>query len=143
MNVLVDTPVWSLALRRARQDLIPPQLNLRNALAELIHEGRVVMIGPIRQELLSGIREQAQSDRLRDELRSFKDLPLQTAYYERAAQMSNACRGNGVASSSVDMLICSVAHHLNLAIFTIDLEYERYAEILGLRLFFPDTRTQA
>lgn len=57
MNVLVDTSVWSLALRRARRidDALPREL------AELIQEGRVIMIAPVRQELLSGIKSKPQS----------------------------------------------------------------------------------
>jgi hypothetical protein len=51
MNVLVDTPVWSLALRRST----PQNSALVRELAELIREGRVLMLGAIRQELLSGI----------------------------------------------------------------------------------------
>jgi len=54
VNVLVDTSVWSLALRRkARRDHA-----MVDELAELIREGRVMMMGPIRQELLSGIKEE-------------------------------------------------------------------------------------
>jgi hypothetical protein len=100
------------------------------------------MMGPIRQELLSGIKEEAQFDRLREELRSFKDVQLHTADYERAAAMSNACRAQGVASSSVDMLICAVALRLESAIFTMDRDYARYSEILGVRLFAADSNPQ-
>ena len=56
MMVLVDTPVWSLALRRRPEHLSGSQPGLANALADLIREGRAQMVGPIRQELLSGIR---------------------------------------------------------------------------------------
>jgi hypothetical protein len=59
MMVLVDTPVWSLALRRKPDDLNPRQRQLTETLAELIREGRVQLLGPVRQELLSGIREEA------------------------------------------------------------------------------------
>jgi hypothetical protein len=66
MMVLVDTPVWSLALRRRPKHLSGSQPGLANALAELIREGRAQMVGPIRQELLSGIREEAQFKKIRD-----------------------------------------------------------------------------
>jgi hypothetical protein len=45
MNVLVDTPVWSLALRRRAPDLNVRERALTGALSELIREGRVQMIG--------------------------------------------------------------------------------------------------
>jgi predicted nucleic acid-binding protein len=60
MMVLVDTPVWSLALRRRPEHITGRQQSLANILAELIREGRAQLVGPIRQELLSGIREEAQ-----------------------------------------------------------------------------------
>ena len=56
MKVLVDTSVWSLALRRRT----PPDNPYVQEFNELIKERRVQMIGPIRQELLSGIRDEAQ-----------------------------------------------------------------------------------
>ena len=49
MKVLVDTSVWSLALRRKEQ------CEIAEKLADLILSSLVVMIGPVRQELLSGI----------------------------------------------------------------------------------------
>ncbi len=45
MMVLVDTPVWSLALRRKPGDLNPREQALTRALAELIREGRAQIVG--------------------------------------------------------------------------------------------------
>lgn len=54
MKVVVDTSVWSLALRRNQiQEDLPQVLSLR----ELIADGRVALLGAIRQEVLSGVRE--------------------------------------------------------------------------------------
>jgi predicted nucleic acid-binding protein len=75
MNVLVDTSVWSLALRRNS----PRGTAAEMELAELIREGRVLMLGAIRQELLSGIRSNEQFKRLRDGLRAFSDIVLEEA----------------------------------------------------------------
>jgi hypothetical protein len=104
VRVLVDTPIWSLALRRHAGNLNPNENKLKQTLTELIREGRILMIGPVRQELLSGLREDSQFNRLRDDLRPFKDEAIQTDDYEEAARMSNLCSSRGVASSSVDML---------------------------------------
>jgi hypothetical protein len=43
------------------------------------------MLGPIRQELLSGIKDKAQFELLREHLRAFPDLELDTDDYEAAA----------------------------------------------------------
>ena len=59
MLVLVDTGVWSLALRRKVEHLSAHEQGLISALRELIEAGRAQLMGAVRQELLSGIREEA------------------------------------------------------------------------------------
>ena len=135
MNVLVDTPVWSLALRRKPDDLNAHEHRLTRALAELVREGRVEVVGVIRQELLSGIREEERFRKIRDSLRAFEDAALETQDYEEAAHMHNTCRGRGIAGSAVDFLICAVAHRRNWQIFTTDRDFERYQLVLGVGLY--------
>lgn len=135
MNVLVDTPVWSLALRRKPTDLSVHEQALTEAFAELIREGRVETLGIIRQEVLSGIREEERCRKIRQSLRAFEDAVPETVDYEEAARMHNTCRGRGVAGSAIDLLICAVAHRRNWQIFTTDRDFERYQRVLGIRLF--------
>ena len=130
MKVLVDTSVWSLALRRDR----PAENALVGEFAELIDEQRVVMIGPVRQELLSGIRNATQFDRLREHLQAFPDLALTVADFERAAEFFNLCRSQGVQGSNTDFLICAVAANHNLAILTADQDFALFAEHLPIHL---------
>lgn len=130
MNVLVDTSVWSLALRRAKRIDNPAPLEL----AELIREGRVVMLAPVRQELLSGIRLKAQFELLRDHLRSFPDLELVTEDYEDAAVAFNRCRERGVQGSNTDFLICAVALRRGLPIYTADKDFIHHARVLRVSL---------
>ncbi len=59
--VLVDTSVWSLALRRKPEHLSPREQLLVAEWSELVREGRVQMIGPIRQELLSDFATSSSS----------------------------------------------------------------------------------
>ncbi len=137
MIVLVDTPIWSLALRRSGKRLGAEEKAIREELAELIREGRAQMMGPVRQELLSGIREHVQYNRLRDHLRAFEDVPLVTADYEEAARDSNQCRAAGIAGSSIDFLICAVAIRRNWQVFTPDRDFARYAKYLPFDLYVP------
>jgi predicted nucleic acid-binding protein len=134
MIVIVDTPVWSLALRRRSGHLSALDQNLTKALGELIQEGRIEMLGPIRQELLSGIREEAQFEKIRRYLGAFQEPSLEVADYEEAARMSNRCRGRGIAGSAVDFLICAAAHRRGWAIFTTDRDFQNYASVLSLVL---------
>jgi predicted nucleic acid-binding protein len=134
MMVLVDTPVWSLALQRRPEHLSESQQGLVNVFAELIREGRAQMLGPIRQELLSGIREEAQFKRMRECLRAFRDPSLEAEDYENAAHMSNQCRSRGIAGSPDDFLICAAAHRHGWSIFTTDRDFQNYATVLPIRL---------
>lgn len=135
MNVLVDTSIWSLALRRKRHDLNPTERQIVVELEEMVGEGRVRMIGPIRQELLSGIRSKPQFDHLRNLLRAFPDEPLSSHDYEAAAATSNDCRARGIAASAIDVLICTAASDRGWAIFTTDPDFARYAKVLPIRLY--------
>jgi predicted nucleic acid-binding protein len=130
MKVLVDSSVWSLALRRRKPSANPAVEELRS----LIDEGRVAMIGVIRQELLSGIRTLEAFDRLRDNLRPFSDEQLETADFERAAEHFNTCRANGIQGSNTDFLICAVAERRNLPILTTDADFTRFAQVLPIAL---------
>src|SRR6266699_4595430 len=135
MLVLVDTPVWSLALRRKQGDLSARADELTQALAELIRDGRAQLVGVVRQELLSGIREEERFRKLSDYLRAFDDPPLETGDYEEAAQMHNRCRARGIAGPAIDFLICAMAARRNWQIFTTDQDFERYGRVLGVKLY--------
>ncbi len=135
MLVLVDTPVWSLALRRKEADLSAREHKLTQALAELIRDGRAQLVGVVRQELLSGIREEERFRKLRDYLRAFDDPRLELGDYEEAAQMHSRCRTRGIAGSAIDFLICAVADRRHWQIFTTDRDFEQYGRVLGLKLY--------
>ena len=78
MMVLVDTPIWSLALRRTVTDLSPREQSLTAALRELIQDRLARIIGPVRQELLSGIRLESVFRQVRDRLRAFEGPTLKS-----------------------------------------------------------------
>jgi predicted nucleic acid-binding protein len=134
VNVLVDTPVWSLALRRRMVDLSPTDRHLTRTLYELIEQQRVSLLGSTRQEVLSGIREESQFRRIRDYLRDFPNVALESEDYEHAAQLNNDCRRAGIAGSAVDMLICAVSLRRGWQILTTDRDFAHYARVLPLRL---------
>jgi predicted nucleic acid-binding protein len=134
MSVIVDTPVWSLALRRRRKDLSRSERRLVTEWAGLVQEDAVMLVGPVRQELLSGIKEAATFERLRRHLRAFDDEPLTGDDFEAAARCCDRCRAAGVAASSIDYSICAVAFRHRAAIFTTDSGFARYARLLPIRL---------
>mgnify|MGYP002068781928 FL=1 len=123
MKVIVDTSVWSLALRRDKQDSPAPVQELRH----IILGHRVQMIGPIRQEILSGIRSGSQFKKLRKHLESFPDLPILTEDYVTAARFFNHCRSKGIQGSNTDFLICAVAVRNKFSIYTTDKDFELFS----------------
>jgi predicted nucleic acid-binding protein len=136
VQVLVDTNIWSLALRRHKSHLNEAESERVAALRGLTQSGRARIIGPVRQELLSGLREPAQFERLRDELRAFPDEVLAPNDYEQAAYWSNECRCRGVSGSAVDFLICSVAVARGWQVFTTDADFRAYAKVVPIH-FYP------
>jgi predicted nucleic acid-binding protein len=134
MTVLVDTSVWSLAFRRKLVDLNSTEQSLVHELRDLIQQGRAQLIGPVRQEVLSGIKNSDQFEKLRSVLRPFRDEPLELEDYEMAAIVTNRCRSKGIAMSAVDALLCAVALRKNLVIFTTDSDFKNYSRILALKL---------
>ena len=131
MKVLVDTSVWSLGLRRGSDSAVSPVRELLG----LIADNRVQMIGPIRQELLSGIRDEQQFRELETRLSAFPDLPIVSEDYVTAAGFFNQCRGKGIQGSNTDFLICAVAARYGLAIFTTDKDFALYAKHLPVVLY--------
>jgi hypothetical protein len=135
VRVLVDTSIWSLALRRTKTDLSRKEAYAVDLLKELIRDGRVVVIGPVRQEILSGIPDEAQFRKLKAKLRAFEDLGITPDDYELAAEFYNACRKRGVQGSHIDFLICAVAARNQLPVFTLDADFDRHAQPLGISLY--------
>jgi len=129
MKVLVDTCVWSQALRNKN-----PNPEIIAQLSDFINDARVSIIGLIRQEILSGISNAKQFHRLKKILGSFEDIPLSTQHFEQAAEFSNMCRKKGIQGSTVDFLICAVAHLEDLEIFTTDSDFENYSKFLPVTL---------
>ncbi len=128
--VIVDTSVWSLALRRKR----PAPDAATAELARLIDQGEALIVGPIRQELLSGIATQAHFKLLSARLQAFPDIPIETADYERAALCFNECRARGIRGANTDYLICALALRLDVPVFSVDPDFARYAHVLRVRL---------
>ena len=133
MKVIVDTSVWSLALRRSDQRDSRYVRELRG----LIQDYRVQMLGPIRQEILSGIRHTAQFNRLKNRLDSFPDLPILTEDYISAARFFNRCRSKGIQGSNTDFLICAVAVRNKFSIYTTDKDFDSFARQIPILLHEP------
>jgi predicted nucleic acid-binding protein len=131
LKVLVDTPIWSYALRSKNNEY---QTEI-DALTSLIRDQRALIIGPIRQEILSGYSDLSKYRIIREKLSFFGNVPILDTDYELAAEFSNKCRKKGVQGSHIDFLICAVANRIDIPIFTNDKDFEHYQNIISIKLF--------
>lgn len=130
MKVIVDTCVWSLALRRNE----PSEAPAAHLLRELVQDGRVAMLGPIRQELLSGVKVPAQFRELAMALGAFPDEDLAADDYVEAARCFNRCRSKGVQGSNTDFLLCAVSLRTGFPILTVDGDFQHFRKVLKVKL---------
>ena len=134
MSVLIDTSVWSLLYRRNASNLSPAETAAVDRLTELVKAKEARIIGPIRQELLSGIKEEAHFERLRTAISAFLDETLETADYEEAGRCFNLCRRAGIDPSHFDILICAAALRRGMAILTLDKNIQRCCRVLKIQI---------
>lgn len=137
MEVLIDSTIWSLALRRRALHLGSEEVALVEEWRRLVLSGDAVLIGPVRQEVLSGVKDSRTFDLLRSHLADFRQLAIEPNDYDRAASLYNLCRASGVAPTAIDMLICAVAERFGVPIFTTDRDFEHYARHLPIELHRP------
>jgi predicted nucleic acid-binding protein len=130
LKVLVDTCIWSLALGKGFQKDSPVVLEFIG----LINDVKVQLIGPIRQEILSGIKYKRQFDKLKNYLSAFPDLSIDTSDYEKAAEFYNICRKSGIQGSNTDFLICAISSNHNMPIFTVDKDFIQFKKKLSVDL---------
>ena len=130
MKVIVDTSIWSLALRRNSS---AGEKHVKE-LEELIKEVRVQLTGPVRQELLSGIRSEKQYKVIKNHLLAFRDLDIGTEDYELAAEFFNTARKKGVQASNTDFLICALSTSRHMPVFTVDRDFLTLQSVIPLAL---------
>ncbi|MEW6529541.1 MAG: PIN domain-containing protein [Thermodesulfobacteriota bacterium] len=139
--ILVDTSVWSLAFRRRRSGSSEP--GEARILRELIEANEGIGLpGIVLQELLSGVRETAQFDELKEILTAFPIIVataqthIATAQtHIEAARIANVCSGKGIAISSVDCLIAATTIEQDARLLTSDKDFVYMADHCALRLF--------
>jgi predicted nucleic acid-binding protein len=138
MKTIVDTCVWSLALRRQDPSkMAAGDLQMITQLQEAIREGRVIIIGPIRQEILSGIRDRARFAKTQALLDPFLDEKIAVEDFVQAARLFNLCRDHGVECGTIDILICAVAARKQYGILTYDQGLKRCMKVLRAEGLMP------
>ena len=132
MSLLVDTSVWSLALRRDGPVDEPEVQALRSALggADL-----VITTGLVLQELLQGIAGPKARDLLIERFSSLPLLQPDRDDHIAAADLRNACRRAGVQLGTVDALLAQLCLRHDLTLLSTDQDFAHAARHCPLRLW--------
>ncbi len=131
MSVLVDTSVWSLALRR---DKPPAGSRAVETLRLAVERGDVCLAGVVLQEVLQGFPSPDRARRLVDYLAPFPILALHRGDYLYAAEIRNKCRSKGLAISTVDAEIAAASINHGCPLLTVDRDFEGILRHFPLRL---------
>jgi predicted nucleic acid-binding protein len=134
MTLLVDTSVWSLALRRDGDADAPAVAGLRAALAD---GESVVTTGLVLQELLQGFNGRSARRQI---IERFAALPLVVPEREDhvgAAEIRNSCRRAGVQLGTIDALLVQLRVRHDLRLMTTDRDFSSAAKHCPLRVWTP------
>ena len=125
MNLLVDTSVWSLALRRNQ----PADLPEVRALGQALGNGEVFSTGLILQELLQGFNRPRASETIVSYFRAIPLLVPDRSDYESAADLHNLCRRKGVQTGTIDALLAQLCIRHDLLMLTTDKDFQQISKI--------------
>ncbi|GAB3753645.1 type II toxin-antitoxin system VapC family toxin [Microlunatus parietis] len=134
MTLLVDTSVWSLALRRDPPELGPEVDHLVRTLAG---PDLIVTTGLILQELLQGVvRPRSRADIL-ERFASMPVIQPDRDDHILAADLRNLCRRSGAQLGTVDAVIAYLCIRHDLTLLTTDRDFIHAARHCELRVWKP------
>lgn len=124
MRVLVDTSVWSLALRKQG----PANHPAVEKLAQLLRDGEdVFLTGTILQEILQAFRAEPTFRRMVQHFEPFPLVPLDRLDHIAAAGLHRLCAQRGIGASTIDCQIAVAAIRHSCALLSTDRDFERIA----------------
>jgi predicted nucleic acid-binding protein len=131
VNILVDTSVWSAALR---SDAKGDAREIRRLRSALQGEDAVFTTGMILQELLQGFSAPKSRDRI---LAAFASLPLiipDRIDHIDAAALKIKLRQKGVQAGTIDVLLAQLCLRHRLSMLTLDADFAHMARFVPLAL---------
>ncbi|MCC7549145.1 MAG: PIN domain-containing protein [Burkholderiales bacterium] len=132
MTLLIDTSVWSLALRRDTVSDVPEVSTLQHALSG----GDVVITtGLILQELLQGFVGARAHEQIVDHFAALPMLSPSRQDHIEAAELRNRCRRAGVQVGTIDALIAQLCVRHQLTLLTTDRDFDYVARHCALKLW--------
>ena len=134
MTLLVDTSVWSLALRRDGSTGAPEVRVLRDALAG---SDAVVTTGLVVQELLQGFSGPRAAAAIIDRFAALPLVAPDRSDHIGAAEVRNACRRAGVHLGTIDALLIQLCGRHELTLLSTDNDFVHAARHVPFELWRP------
>lgn len=132
MSYLVDTSVWSLALRRDAPDSIPEVVELGRALEA---GDEIFVTGLVLQELLQGFNQPKAYDQIIEYFESLPFIVPEREDYIRAANLRNRCRKKGIRVGTIDVLLAQLCIDREIEILTTDKDFLQIAKVASLKVW--------
>ncbi len=131
MNILVDTSVWSLALRRDN----PPDSQAVLRLKAALNDGEnVFTTGLILQELLQGFKGPKARRRIIDDFASLPLIIPERRDHIDAADLKVKLRQKGVQAGTIDVLLVQLCLRHGLSLLSMDTDFIHIAKHVPLAL---------
>jgi hypothetical protein len=132
MSYLVDTSVWSLALRRDAPDSAPEVNELQRALAA---GDEIFVTGIVLQELLQGFNKPKAHGLITTHFASLPFIVPQIEDYIQAAALRNQCRKKGIQVGTIDALLAQLCIDREIEILTTDKDFIQIAQVVSLKVW--------
>ena len=130
MKILVDTSVWSHALRRKTK--IQERTEFLDELIE--NDEEIYLIGIILQEILTSIKKDQLFNEIKDTLKSYKFIEPKIEDYISAAELNDKLIKKGIQYTSIDILIAVVCINYNLFLVTFDNDFKKIKDNSNLKI---------
>ena len=131
IRLLIDTSVWSEALRRKKKSLDSSETLVRRIIE---NNDEIVIIGIILQEILSGITNEKLFSEIQSILNDFSYIDITKEDYIHAAELRSKCKQKGIVAGSFDFLIASVAIRNKLTLVTYDKDFINISKHTELKI---------
>ena len=131
MKILVDTSVWSEALRRKKNKIDSGH----SFLFQLINnDEHIILTGIILLEILSGITDNKLFNKIKNILQDFEFVEPEKEDYIYSTELRNNLKKKGISSGAIDFLIASIAIRNEFYLVSYDKDFQNISTHSDLKL---------
>ncbi len=124
-KVVIDTSVWV--------DFFRGTVNPRaDAIEKLVRAGRAVTCGIVQAELLAGIRDESERERLRQGMTGIEYVETTRSTWTKAGNLAAGLRVRGLTLPLSDLVLAAIAVENGFLILSADRHFTR---IPGVNLY--------